>query len=773
MRLLKLLFILTILLSCSEKEKYVNYVDPFIGSVHARWFFFTPASHPFGMAKLAPHTNAYGQTGGWTPCGFDYRHESIEGFGHFHEFQVGALVTMPIVGKIKTLPGTLENPDKGYRSRFNKKTQKASPGYYSVFLDDYKVKAEITATPRVGIHRYTFPKSDNAHILFDIGHSLGESGKIVNSSIQVKDNSVYGWIETYPVYATFCQPNAHIKHFFYAKVDKKINSVDSFIDDKLKKNNKQNEGVGAGIVLNFKTEEAEELIMKVGLSYTSIENAKNNLLVEARNLSFEEAKLLAENSWEEKLSRIQVEGKSKENKVKFYTALYHALLGRGLSSDVNGDYITFNKTIKKAKFNHYNTDGIWGGFWNLTQVWALAYPEYYKNYIQSNIDFYKDSGWLHDGEACGVFTNGVQTNFQALIMASAYNCGIRDFDVETGYKACIKNELEFKGRNPGNGKYDLKYFIKRGYIPEYETKYPNGWILKFGASHTLEYSFSSYAVAQFAKQLGKEKDYKKLMKYAYSYENLFDKETKFIRPREMDAQFIEPFDPMKAWEGFQEGNAFQYTWYVPHNPAGLIKLIGKDLFNKRLTNMFINAEKSCFGGGKEIDSFSGIEKLYNHGNQPCLFNSYLFNYSSKPWLTQKWTREICKQFYGTTPTHGYGYGQDEDQGQLGAWYVMSSIGLFDVKGHTDLRPSFQITSPVFDKITVKLHPKYYKAKKLIISTKNNSLKNRYIQKAYLNGNKLVNSWFYRDLINESIELKLELGDKPNKDWGVQTPPPSL
>ena len=211
----------------------------------------------------------------------------------------------------------------------------------------------------------------------------------------------------------------------------------------------------------------------------------------------------------------------------------------------------------------------------------------------------------------------------------------------------LKNELTYEGRNLGNGKYDLAYFIKLGYVPNYEYKLSNGWVFIFGASHSLEYCFNSYAVSQFAKALGKTEDYEKLTQLAGNYRLLYNPGTRFIQPRETDGSFIGDFDEMLAWKGFQEGNAFQYTWYVPHDVKGLIGLLGKELFNERLEMMFTESQKSGFGGGKEVASFSGVEKLYNHGNQPCLHNAWLFNYSGKPWLTQKWSRAICNEFYGT------------------------------------------------------------------------------------------------------------------------------
>lgn len=768
---------------CAQKqENFIQYVDPNIGSTHGRWFFYTPASLPFGMAKLAPHTNAYEGQGSWAPQGYDSRHTSIEGFGHFHEFQIGGVVVMPTTGKLKTIPGSLKKPDEGYRSSFEKSTVTAKPGYYAVLLKDYDIKAELTATERVGFHRYTFPKSEMAHIIFDVGHKQGESSDVTDAWIKWDGKyEVEGYVETYPEYVKFCDPGKRVKMYFAGRFNKIPEKAGSFIDDSITENQTTSKGIKNGLYFEFSTKQQEIIEIQVGLSYTSIENARLNLKEETKSVDFELAKEKAFQKWNEKLGRIKVEGKSESDKLKLYTGLYHALLGRGLSSDVNGNYIKNDETIGqipldekgKPKYHHYNTDGIWGGFWNLAQLWALVYPEYLSDYIQSNVDFYQHTGWLHDGTAAGTFTNGVQTNFQGLLIALAYNCHIRDFNVKTAYKAARKNELEYKGRNLGNGKYDLYWFATHGYIPSKDTVISNGWVFNFGASHTLEYAFSSYAVSQLAKGLGYENDYKLLTKQAHYWKNLFDPETKFIRPKYLEGDFIENFDTLEAWRGFQEGNAFQYSWYVPHDIGKLIDTIGIELFNARLEMTFENSQKSLFGGGKEIHSFSGVEKLYNHGNQPCLHDAWLFNYSGKPWLTQKWVRAICNDFYGTGELHGYGFGQDEDQGQLGAWFVMASMGLLDVQGHTNMNPSFQFGSPLFDKITIQLNEKYYQGKQLIIETKNNSKENQYIQSLTLNASPVNNCWIHRTDLTKGGTLVFEMGKQPNKSWGIKNPPPSL
>jgi predicted alpha-1,2-mannosidase len=779
-----ILIIAVLISSCVSLDDFdpVEYVDPQIGSVHGRWFFYTPAARPFGMAKLAPHTNAYGSIGSWLPCGYDDRHGSIEGFGHFHEFQVGGLVIMPATGQLKTVPGSLEDPDSGYRSRFSKADELAVPGYYSVVLSDYNIRAELTASDRAGYHRHTFPESESSHIIIDIGHKQGESSDVTEAYLKkTGERELEGYIITNPEYIKFCDPGNRVKMYFVIRISKTPDAWGSFTDGSVKEGDSETKGTGNGMYLSFSTSEGEKVEIQAGLSYTSIENARLNLVSELSAKDFDEIRKDAHARWKEILSVIKVEGGREKDRLKFYTGLYHALLGRGLASDVNGQYPRNDGSAGQIpldekgipEYHHYNTDGIWGGFWNLGQLWALAYPGYLSDYMQSNLDFSDETGWLHDGVAAGAYSNGVQTNFNGLMLAATYNCGIRDFDVEKAYAAAFKNETGYRGRDFGSGKYDLHYFVNKGYIPSYDTTLSNGWVFNFGSSHTLEFCFSSFAVAEFAKSLGKEDDYKLLLRQANAYKLLFDEETRYIRPRYPDGSFIENFDPMEPWRGFQEGNAFQYTWYVPHDPAGIIGLVGVDLFNERLEMMFTEARKSIFGGGKEIDSFSGLEKLYNHGNQPCLHNAWLFNYTGKPWLTQKWTRMICDEFYGTEPLHGYGFGQDEDQGQLGAWFVMAGIGLFDVSGHAFADPVFQIGSPLFDKITVKLDPKYYDGNELIVKTVNNSPKNIYVQSATFNSELLGKYWVKRNTLLDGGELILEMGPEPVTDETCRNLPPSM
>lgn len=778
-RLCFLVICMSIIMGCSTStsstKALVDYVDPNIGTAHCRWFFYTPAAIPFGMAKLAPSTDAHlGNPGGWQAVGYDFRHTSIEGFANFHEFQVGGVVFAPTVGELQTVPGELENPDGGYRSRFDKKDEVAAPGYYSVLLKDYGVKAELTAMKRVGFHRYTYPKTELANLIFDIGNKQGESGEVKDAEVQYfEDGRVEGYVITYPVYVNIYQKGADVRMYFSAVLNKKPVQVGTFVKDVVNPGKHQEKGPGAGLYMTFSTEEQEAVEVKVGLSYTSIENARFNRETEAADVTFDQAKKNATDVWNESLSRIYVEGGKETDKVKFYTGLFHALLGRGLASDANGYYPKNNGTVGRIALDeegnpvhqHYNTDAIWGGFWNLTQLWSLAYPEYYSDWIKSQLLVYQDAGWLGDGIACSKYVSGVGTNFTSLAIAAAYNCGIRDFDVQQGYEAALKNEVEWRGRLEGAGKMDVRQFVERGYSP-YEKRFDmvtreegSG----FGASHTMEYSFSSFAVSQFAKHLGKEDDYKLLSNLSNGWKNLYDPETRLIRPKDTKGNFLEDFNPLAPWKGFQEGNAVQYTFYVPHQIDELVDLVGQETFNNRLDSIFLLSQKNIFGGGKEVDAFAGLKTVYNHGNQPNLHISWLFNFSGKPYLSQKWVRAILDEFYGLEGIHGYGYGQDEDQGQLGAWYVMSALGLFDVKGLTEIDPKFQIGAPLFDKVTVRLNKDYYPGEKFVIEAKKQAVGDCYLQDISLNNRPQDTVQLPFSEVVKGGKLVLGLGASPNEE----------
>lgn len=770
-------------MSCDrQKEDVLDYVNPNLGTVHSRWFVYTPASEPFGLAKLGASTNGtYGNKDGWEAVGYEDGHTSIDGFPCLHEFQVGGVALMPITGEAKTKPGLLENPEEGWRSSFQKSDEVADAGYYSVVLQDYGVRAELTATARVGYQRYTFPASEDSHILLNIGNRQGESGAVRDARIEVVNpQTVQGYVVTEPEYVKKYQKGASVPMYFYACFDTPFETTSVAYQDSVWREGNMIQGPGALMLLNYKTTQGQQIVAKIGLSYTSVENARLNLETEAENLTFDEAREQTQDKWREQLGRIRVQGGTQDSRVKFYTGLYHCLLGRGLASDVNGAYPRNDGTVGqialdkggKPVHNHYNTDAIWGGYWNLTPLWALAYPEYYSDFISSQLLVYQDAGWLGDGIACSKYVSGVGTNMVSIAMAGAYQSGIRNYDIEKAYEASLKNELEWQDRIEGAGKTDVGQFVKLGYVP-FDTSvfygtHPGG--SQFSASHTLEYSFSAYAVAQWAKALGKEDDYARLMELSRGWEKLFNDSLKLIHPRNAEGQFIDNFNPLESWRGFQEGNSMQYTFFVPQNPSGLVGRVGKDLFNHRLDSIFTVARDMVFGGGKVVNAFSGLASPYNHGNQPSLHISWLFNFSGKPWLTQKWTRLICDEFYGVTGEHGYGYGQDEDQGQLGSWYVLAAMGLFDVQGGVCQRPTYQLGSPQFERIEIDLKGHQNAGRKFVIETKGNGPGQYYVQSATFNGKPFDQCWLYRDELYKGGKLELQMGAEPNEQWGVEVAP---
>lgn len=770
------------IVSCrtDRSSEILGYVNPNIGTVHSRWFVYTPASMPFGMAKLGASTNGtYGNASGWEAVGYEDGHTSIDGFPCFHEFQVGGLSLMPASGDVKTTPARLENPQDGWRSTFDKADEHAAPGYYSVILKDYGIRAELTATKRVGFQRYTFP-AGKSHIIFNVGNRQGESGNVKDSYARVEGRTVSGYIVTEPEYVKKYQAGATVCMYFYAELSKEPVSAGGFqyYGSEIRPGDSVS-GPGAVLVLDYDTEEGEQIEVKLGLSYTSVDNAKLNYLAEAEKLDFDKARRLATAEWAKQLSRIEVSGGSEASRIKFYTGLYHCLLGRGLASDVNGAYPKNDGTIGniplgkdgKPVHNHYNTDAIWGGYWNLTPLWALAYPEYYNDWCASQLLVYQDAGWLGDGIACSKYVSGVGTNMVSIALAGAYNSGIRNYDIEKMYEAARKDNLEWRGRIEGAGKMDVRQFVEKGYVPY--TDEP-GFVANeegatFSISHTMEYGFSAYATAQLAKQLGKEDDYRLLMELSDGWAKVFDDDLKLVRPRLKDGSWIDNFDPYESWRGFQEGNAMQYTYYVPQNPDSLIARMGREAFNNRLDSIFTEARKSIFGGGKVAYAFSGLRSPYNHGNQPSLHIPWLFNFSGKPCLTQKWTRLICDEFYGTDGEHGYGYGQDEDQGQLGSWYVLSAMGLFDVQGGACSEPTYQIGSPQFDEIRIRMGRMNAGGRTFTIRTENNSDKAYYVQSAAFNGKPLDQCWLYRSDVYNGGELVLRMGEEPSDVWSDSKP----
>ncbi|MCE7864340.1 MAG: glycoside hydrolase family 92 protein [Bacteroidetes bacterium CHB5] len=770
----KLLFLLFIVSGQSVAQKQpVEYVNPLIGTHDSRWMQFPGPTRPFGMVKLSPDN----QETGWK-AGYEYDISNIAGFSHIHSWTMAGLLVMPTTGTLQIEPGKEQNPDGGYRSRFSHANERAEAGYYSVFLDDYKIKAELTTTLRTGFHRYTFPKSDSARILVDLltpseyGYeiSYAEIKKVTATEIQGT---------CYQQALRKANFNEYVLHFVM-RFSKPFESMNGWVEDKIFRNQdfitSGFEHRDIGTFLNFKTAEGEQILVQVGISLVSPEQARLNLETELNpfNWDFEKVVEDSKNEWNKILSTLQVESKNEELKTKFYTNMYRAYSGRSVWSDVNGKYVDMYEKVQQLANPLqpvYGSDGFWISFWNLNQLWSLATPEIANNWVVSFLEMYDKGGWIPRGPA-GIEYSGIMVaSHEISLMTNAYHKGIRNYDVEKMYQAITKLQTTQGGaHNAGGtvGNRNLNDYISLGFVPDDAGP----------VSNTLAYAYDDWTVAQMAKALRKEKDYKTFTKRAFNYKNVFDSSIGYMRRKNRDGTWahFSPYGDV-AWlgSGFVEGNSWQYTYFVPHDLSGLIQLMGQNEFNNRLEKGFEASAKHNFNSEHlGSNSLEGMGVLpVNHGNQPNMQAAYLFNYSQKPWLTQKWANEIMNKYYGSTPRNGW-LG-DEDEGQMGAWFVMSALGLFEMDGGASVKPIYEIGTPKFDKVTIKLDPKFYPGKTFTIEAKNVSEQNIYIQSATLNGKPLTKPWFYHDELVKGGSLILKMGPKPNEKWGSapEAIPPSL
>jgi predicted alpha-1,2-mannosidase len=770
----KLLLMLLILPATAWSQKQpVDYVNPMIGTSNSRWMQVPGPTRPFGMVKLSPNN----QETGWK-AGYEYDIDNIAGFSHIHSWTMAGLLMMPTVGKLETQPGTEQDPDRGYRSRFRHSNEKAEIGYYSVLLDDSKIRVELTTTTRAGFHRYTFPKSDSARILVDLLIPSEYGHEISWAHIKkVSDREIEGMC--YQQALRKANYNEYIVHFVI-RFNRPFDSMNGWVEDKVMRNQEfissgfEHRDIGS--FLNFKTGEGEQIMAQVGISLVSVDQARLNLTTELGpfNWNFDAVVRDSKDEWNKLLSTISVESSNETLKTKFYTNMFRAYAGRTIWSDVNGKYMDMYEKVQQLSDPDnpvYGSDAFWITFWNLNQLWSLATPDLANKQAISLLEIYDKGGWLPSGPT-GIEYSGIMVgSHQVSVLTNAYHKGIRNFDVTKMYEAIVRIQTE-PGRAHDAGGYAGNHFLKDykelGYMPDDVGP----------VSNTLAYAFDDWTVAQVAKSLGKEKDYKTFMKRAFNYRNVYDSTVRYMRRKNRDGSWG-PFSPFGdvAWlgSGFVEGNAWQYTYFVPHDVSGLIQLLGREEFNSRLEKGFETSAVHNFNSEHlGANSLEGMGVLpINHGNQPNMQAAFLFNHSGKPWLTQKWSNEIMEKYYGTTPHNGW-LG-DEDEGQMGAWFVMSAIGLFEMDGGSSQRPIYEIGTPKFEKITIALDPKYYPGGKFTIEAKNVSEKNIYIQSATFNGKPLNRPWFYHEELVKGGSLVLKMGPSPNTKWGAapEAQPPSM
>ncbi|MGQ8338866.1 GH92 family glycosyl hydrolase [Sunxiuqinia sp. A32] len=770
----KIFAITTILLislnSYSQKSNSpVDYVNPQIDTKKPRWLYFSSASRPFGMVNLSPDTWVNGT---WN-SGYLYDSLYVRCFSHIHAWQLSGIPVMPTTGEFKGHLGM-----EAYKSTFSHEDEIVSPGYHSVYLKDYNIRAELTSTTRVGFHKYTYPKSVEKYVILDVGAFLAHSGMESADVEQVNDYEIAGYSIMSP---TPRRPKPTYV-YFVAQFNNPISSFGGWENGKLKDGEiKGIKGNQIGAYVHFDKSSNDTLLMKVALSYTSTEQARLNLTEELNHWNFDQVADDSRNEWNNYLGRIKVEGGTEKQKIKFYTDLFHALLGRRIVSDVDGKYCDMtgdNPIVRQVELNangipihnQYNFDAWWGSHWTLNILWSMAYPEIMNEFCNSMIEMYRYGGLIPRGPSGGNYTYVMIGDPASSFFATAYNKGIRNYDVEKAYEGLYKNAFlggirdragyEHRDHPEGGG---MKYYLENDYVPE-GIKGPGGH--KDGAAMTLEYSYQDWCLGQLAKALGKETDYELFNKRSKNYKNLWNPETQFIHPKNIDGTWISNFEPIgKGFNtiGFVESNSAIYTNFVPHDLNGLIELFGGEKrYTQYVDSCFIKAKGNRFitDHGKHAESWIDYE------NQPSCQMAHLFNHSGAPWLSQKWVREVKEITFGDITPYG-GYNGDEDQGQMGALGALMAIGLFQMDGGASVNSSYEITSPIFDRIEIKLNPAYYSGEKFVISTKNNSPENMYIQHASLNGKKWNKFSFSHETFTKGGELILILGDQPNKKWGKE------
>ncbi len=754
-----------------EAIRPVNQVYPLLDSENSRWIFFSSACRPFGMVNLSPDNNAAGDWG----SGYRYKIDSVLFFSHIHGWQLSGIPVMPVNGEFKGQLGP-----KAYGSKYTHDKEIVKPGYHSVFLETYGIKAELTSTTRVGFHRYHFPANKESYVLLDLGTFLGPSGTVKGFAQKVSDREIQG----YALMDKTTRRPKPIYVYYDIQFDTPFLQMAAWKDGKLTGKTTEFSGSDGGVYLKFDTSGEKAVLMKVGISYVSADQAALNIQAELPDWDFDRVVKESADKWNSYLSRIEIEGGTPEQQRRFYTDLWHSLLGRRIISDANGKYCDMTGAETKIgqipldkngnpMFNHHNSDSFWGAQWTITTLWDLVYPKTASDFINSMLLMYKDGGLIPRGPSGGNYTAVMTGASSTPFIVGAYMKGIRTFDAEKAYEGMKKNHMP--GGMMGKAGYEhnsaigggVEYYIEKGYVP-FPLPVKASGIHKSGAAQTLEYASQDWCLAQMAKALGKTDDYNYFIKRSSNWKNLYDPQTGWMRPKNADGIWKDPFDPYQYENGFVEGNAAQVTWFVPQDLPGLAEMMGgKEKMADKLNQSFETAAKLDFTSGDSHDKELHPEYKrvpINYGNQPSIETAFVFNHIGHPWLTQYWSRRVVDQaFSALSPDRGYN--GDEDQGLMGALSVLMKIGLFEMNSGAEQRPVMELGSPIFDKITIQLDPDYYSGKTFAIDVKNNSPKNCYIQSAKLNGKELQNQWVFQDEITKGGTLELEMGPNPNKNWG--------
>jgi predicted alpha-1,2-mannosidase len=773
------------IMNTAAQQQPVDLVYPYLDAAHSRWFYFSSACRPFGMVSLFPDNSIKGE---WE-SGYRYSEDTIRDFSHIHEWQLAGVAVMPVSWTKDDLLQILGN----YGSPFSHQREKVYPGYHSVFLDRYSINAELTATNRVGIHRYTYSLNSNQGVIFQLGGHLGPSDIPEGGFIKVGKNEIRGYMINAP---TMRRPK-DAPVFFSAVFNRPIQKVYLLEEGKLQEDISQWNGANGKLLVTFDNLDTS-LLMKVGISYTSEEGAAKNRESEAPGWNFDKIRTDASEQWNSMLSRIEIEGGSLLQQRRFYTDLWHAIQGRCIMSDVDGKYSDCTGTERIIRqlplnskgipeFNMYNSDAFWGAQWTLNTLWQLVYPEISAEFCNSFLEYYKNGGLIPRGPSGGNYTFVMTGASSTPFFVAAWQKGIRNFDVKLAYEGLKKNHMpggimSKAGYEHKTGKGGgLEYYISKGYIP-YPLSDSIYGMHQDGAAITLENSYQDWCLAQLAKTLSKTNDYNYFMNRSMNFKNLYNHELGFMVPKDKNGNWRTPYDPLLYENGFEEANGAQYSWFVPHNLSALFELMGgKDSAVQRLNWQFqqtqqyrfcnehpeLNDEGSLEYPGMKtsgpIRKFVNDKRTWiNYSNQPNSEAAFIFNHAGAPWLTQYWSRMVVDSAYSKLSPF-YGYNGDEDQGQMGTLAVLMKIGLFQMTGGCEEDPVYELGSPIFDKVTITLNPSYFRAKALVIETKGNSSTSVYIQKTMLNNKTLDSFYFKQSDINKGARLTLYMGPEPVKN----------
>lgn len=751
-----IVFFPTIVLFAQETNTKLNgYVNPFIGtgtfdSISLPGATYPGATTPFGMVQLSPDTK---YTPRYVASGYDYRDSIIYGFSHTHLSGTGPpdlfdVLIMPASGDLEIL----DSMQLGYQSRFSHNQEMAKPGYYQVKLLNYNINAELTASEHVGFHRYTFPQSTQSHILIDLNHTFKSNERRNRLStkmlaqIKVVNNRT---IEGFRIIRGWCQGLRKV--YFRAEFSKAFDGNVMINNKKLFENQSLINENEIKILLSFNTTDNEKILIKVGLSAVSIENARLNLSTEVPDWNFDQIVDNASKQWEKELGCIVVEG-TKEQKEIFYTALYHAFIQPNNIADVNGDYPATDMAVRNAPDKkHYTTFSLWDTYRAVHPLYTLTQTNRTANFVNSMIRQYDTYGFLPIWQLWGLENYCMVGNHAIPVIVDAALKDIKGIDLQKAYEA-VRASSTVEHFNAPFAEWE-----KYGYMPVD--------LIGQSVSITLEMAFDDWCVAQLAKKLGKVDDYEHFMKRSEFYRNLYDSKSNFFRPKNKNGNWLEPFNPLAYGANlvspYTEGNAWQYLFYAPHDMAGLINLFGGNKgFSLKLDTFFTLKLPSI----KLNDNVSGMIGQYAHGNEPSHHAAYLYNYCGQAWKTQKLVSQIQNELYNNTIK---GFSGNEDCGQMSAWYVFSSMGFYPVNPASGV---YVIGSPGLASAIIKLD----NGKTFIVKAKNTSKDNAYIQSATLNGKPYTKSYITHSDIMNGGTLEFIMGKQPYMKWGsgLQDIPPS-